>query len=120
MREKYEEISKSNSTNLSNSNSLIKFSFKKNKDSADRLIQLKEFNTNKSNSREKDSAAGTRLSPKMADNHISSHLFKTKSIFAVSSFGVSKNQELRHFPAKKEPLKIHFDSRRPEDPLKRD
>lgn len=114
VKEKYEEISKSNSTNLSNSNSLIKFNFKKKKESVEKLISLKHNNPphnphlnefpshNKSNSREKDSQE-PRVSPKMVNNHISSQLLKTKSIFTVSSFAPSHKN-----PSKKEPLKINF------------
>lgn len=49
----------------------------------------------------------------MINHQISTQLLKTKSIFTVSSFGSShKNQELKNYASKKEPLKINFEPKK--------
>jgi len=49
----------------------------------------------------------------MTNNHISTQLLKTKSIFTVSTFGgINKYQDIKNYATKKEPLRINFETKK--------
>jgi len=119
MKEKLEDKSKSKSTNLSNSNSIVTFNFKKNKESVEKLKNVRDPKklVLKEVSREKNKdpfpEAG-RMSPKFHSNQGENNFLKSKSIFSVSSFGViNKNADAKNLINRRnDPLLTKFDSKK--------
>jgi hypothetical protein len=97
---------------INKSNSLIKFNFKKKKESQEKLQDLKGTRKTSLHENSKEKEGHGRISPKFGLNQIDPNLLKTKSIFSVSSFGVSNRPlDLKNLNSKNQ-LKINFDSKK--------